>query len=275
MIRCSVTVSLVEEARGGPFVFWHDLRAATTFAAEHGFHAIELFPPCAAEVPQADLKKFLNSTGLDLAAVGTGGGWVRERLAFTDPDADVRVRATRFVRDMIDVAAEFGAPVIIGSMQGRWGGAIDRAMALEWLGSELVELGEHAMARGTRVLFEPLNRYESNLLNRLGDAAEFVDGLGTKGVQLLADLFHMNIEEVDLAAAIRTAGRHVGHVHFADSNRQAAGSGHTDFAPIASALREVGYEGFVSAEVFPLPDPESAAHRTIESYQRFFVDGGS
>jgi sugar phosphate isomerase/epimerase len=75
----------------------------------------------------------------------------------------------------------------------------------------------------------------------------------------------MNIEETDLAAALRKAGRHVGHVHFADSNRQAMGFGHTSVAPIITALREIGYTGYLSAEILPLPDPETAARQTISA----------
>jgi sugar phosphate isomerase/epimerase len=79
----------------------------------------------------------------------------------------------------------------------------------------------------------------------------------------------MNIEEANLADAIRDAGPRVGHVHFADSNRKAAGLGHTDFAPILAALGEVGYDGYLSAEVLPLPDPDAAARQTIDTFRRF------
>jgi sugar phosphate isomerase/epimerase len=86
-----------------------------------------------------------------------------------------------------------------------------------------------------------------------------------KNVVLLADLFHMNIEERDVAAAIREAGHHIGHVHFADSNRQAMGFGHTDPIRVIAALRETGYSGYLSAEILPLPDPETAARQTISA----------
>jgi sugar phosphate isomerase/epimerase len=78
-----------------------------------------------------------------------------------------------------------------------------------------------------------------------------------------------NIEEVDLALALRAAAPFVGHVHFADSNRRAAGMGHTDFGPIVEALREIGYNGYLSAEVLPLPDPDAAARQTIESFRKY------
>ena len=74
----------------------------------------------------------------------------------------------------------------------------------------------------------------------------------------------------DIAAALRLAGPKVGHIHFADSNRHAIGFGHTDPAPIAAALRDIGYSGFISAEIFPLPDSETAAKKTIGSFQKYF-----
>ena len=89
-------------------------------------------------------------------------------------------------------------------------------------------------------------------------------------MKLLCDLFHMNIEETDIAGALRLAGPHLGHVHFADSNRRAIGFGHTDIAPIAAALKEMNYAGYVSAEVLPLPDGETAARQTIASFKRWF-----
>jgi sugar phosphate isomerase/epimerase len=78
----------------------------------------------------------------------------------------------------------------------------------------------------------------------------------------------MNIEEPDIAAALREAGPLVGHIHFADSNRQAIAFGHTNVAPIITALREIGYAGYLSAEILPLPDPLAAARQTIESFRR-------
>jgi sugar phosphate isomerase/epimerase len=76
--------------------------------------------------------------------------------------------------------------------------------------------------------------------------------------------------EADPAAALRAAGPLVGHVHFADSNRRAVGLGHTAVAPIAAALREIGYAGYLSAEILPLPDPETAARQTIAALRAHF-----
>lgn len=264
-MKSAVTISLVPEARGGPFVFWADLASSVRQAATLGFDAVEIFPPSADAIDPAELKSLLSDTGLSLAAVGTGAGWVKHKLTLTDPDT--REKAVAFVKGVIDFAGPFGASAIIGSMQGRSGN--DPAGTRRMLGEALALLGEDAAKHGVPLLYEPLNRYETNLVNTQADGERLIREYGPSNVKLLCDLYHMNIEEVDLAGALRNAGEYVGHVHFADSNRRAAGMGHTDFAPVVTALREIGYTGYLSAEVLPLPDPDAAARRTIDSFRKY------
>jgi sugar phosphate isomerase/epimerase len=270
-MRSAVTISLVPEARGGPFVFWDDLAAGVRKAADLGFDAVEIFPPDPETVAASVVKPLLAAHDLKLAAVGTGAGWVKHKLRLTDPNEAVRRKALAFVRSVVDAAGALGAPAIIGSMQGRWGDGVEKEQATAWLTDALRDLGEHARRHGVPLIYEPLNRYETNLANDLASGVRLIERAGCDNVTLLADLFHMNIEEADLPAAIRAAGRHVGHVHLADSNRRPAGLGHTAFGPIADALRQVGYAGYVSAEAFAYPDPDAAARHTIEAYRRFFA----
>lgn len=266
-MKSAVTISLVPEARGGPFVFWDDLAEGCRKAAKLGFDAVEVFPPGPDAIDPTELRNLLDDNGLSLAAVGTGAGWVKHKLSLTSADAAIRDKAVAFIQRTMNLAAQFDAPAIIGSMQGRWEGEVTKAVALRYLGGALFTLDEHADDIGATLLYEPLNRYETNLINTQGEAAQFLSGLRTRHVRILSDLYHMNIEEADLAAAIRAAGPLVGHVHFADSNRRAAGLGHTDFRPIVAVLNEVGYSGYLSAEVLPLPDPDAAAERTIASFR--------
>ncbi len=270
MISSCVTISLVDAARGGPFVFWDDLEGSCRQAKAIGFDAVELFTagPDAFD-PQA-LKQLLDQLQLELAALGTGAGWLVHQLQLCDPDAGRRAAARDFIRAMIDVAADFGAFAIIGSMQGRHAGLVDQATGRGYLCDAFNELGPWAAQYGVPLVYEPLNRYESNLVNTLGQGVQLLESLETDNVRLLADLFHMNIEESDLAAAVREAGRHLGHVHFVDSNRRAAGMGHLHFPPIVAALAEIDYQGYLSAEALPLPTSQAAAQQTIEMFQRYF-----
>jgi sugar phosphate isomerase/epimerase len=131
-------------------------------------------------------------------------------------------------------------------------------------------LGDLAGNLGVPLIYEPLNRYETNLFNTLESAAGFIDTLDSRHIKLLADLFHMNIEEENLEESIYNNGAYIGHVHFADSNRKPMGFGHTDMSPIAKSLKEIGYSGYVSAEAFPFPDSDQAAAQTISAFKTYF-----
>jgi sugar phosphate isomerase/epimerase len=268
-MKSAVTICLVPEARQGPFVFHDGLEAGCRVAAELGFDAVEVFPGSAADVSVDGLPRALAAHGLGLAAVGTGAGWVKHKLHLCHPDAEVRRRAREFIAAIIDVAGALGAPAIIGSMQGRTSEGVSHESTLTMLADALGSLGERAGRHGQVLLYEPLNRYETDLFNVQAQAAGFLALHGLRDVQLLCDLFHMNIEEADIAAALVAVGGRVGHVHWADSNRRAIGMGHTDPRPILDALRSIGYTGFLSAEIVPLPTPLEAARQTIESVRAF------
>lgn len=270
MIRSAVTVSLVPEAKGGPFVFWEGLAHAFEQAEALGFDAVEIFAPGPDAVDRAELKQLVEQHGRSVAAVGTGAGAVKHGLTLTDADATRRQQAVDFVKEMIQFGAEFQAPAIIGSMQGRWGGDLDKPTALGYLADSLESLGEFAAECDVPLIYEPLNRYETNLFNTIAEGVEVVENLQTNNVKLLADLFHMNIEESNVADAIRAGGKHLAEVHFVDSNRWAAGYGHTDFDPIVEALKEIKFDGVIAVESFPKPNSMSAAAKTIEAFNSYF-----
>ena len=153
-MRSAVTICLVPEARRGPFVFHVDpdptaagavsLAACVHETAGLGFDAVEIFPTDADSFPREQLHGLLAGHGLALAAVGTGAGWVKHGLSLTDPDTGARNRAIEFIAALVDVAGEFGAPAIIGSMQGRSSVAVPRETALDLLVGALGPLGERA-----------------------------------------------------------------------------------------------------------------------------------
>ena len=195
-MRSCVTISLVEEARGGPFVFWDGLEHGIRTAKELGFDAVELFIPSPDAVDLDELNSLLKKTGLPVAAVGTGAGWVIQKLSLTDADAGQRKQAKQFVKSIIDFAAQLNAFAIIGSMQGRagisgGGGEVTHTDALGYLREALNELGDYASQNDLPLAYEPLNRYETNLINTISDGVALLESLSTKNVTLLADLFHM------------------------------------------------------------------------------------
>jgi sugar phosphate isomerase/epimerase len=266
-MKSCITLSLVEEARGGPFVLWDGLQQSIAFAGETGFDAVEIFAPSIEALQLDRLGGWLDDAGVRLAALGTGAGWVKHRLQLADADASRREQARHFVRTIIDAAGSLGAFAIIGSMQGRSDPSVPPETARAYLAEALQDGGEHAAGYGVPLVYEPLNRYETNQCCTVDQGVALLQSLATENVRLLCDLFHMNIEESDIADALRRGGNHIGHIHFVDSNRRAAGYGHLQFGPILAALRSIGYSGYLCAEAFPWPDPHEAARQTLRAFR--------
>jgi sugar phosphate isomerase/epimerase len=265
-IKSSITFSAVPEAQGGPFVYWGSLEESMRSAKDLGFDAIEIFPPSPEYFQTIDAAKLAQQTGLEIAAVGTGAGWLKHKLSLADAEPQVRARAMEFLSSMLVAATQLQAPMIIGSMQGRSVPGVSKTQAKEFLREGLERLDAQAKAIGGNILYEPLNRYETDQCNTLAQGTELICGLSS--TKLLADWFHMNIEEADMVESILKAGTAIGHVHFADTNRLAVGSGHLSVQPLIDALGQIDYRGFLSAEVFPQPDSQSAAERTIRSFKQ-------
>ena len=106
---------------------------------------------------------------------------------------------------------------------------------------------------------EPVNRYETSLVNTVAQGLELIEQVDESNLGLLFDTFHANIEEPSIERSLIEAGTRLFHVHVADSNRWHPGAGHLDFATFFGALSNTGYTGFVSGEFMPLPDPDTAA----------------
>ena len=131
----------------------------------------------------------------------------------------------------------------------------------------LSELGEHAAGCGVALYLEPLNRYEDHMVNRLEQAVELVEAVGLDTVRVVADTYHMNIEEDDPAAALRAAGRYLGHVQVSDSNRFQPGAGHLDWPSVLGALATTGYTGYLALECRLRGEP-AAAVASVPGYLR-------
>lgn len=270
MIKSAVTIALVPQIKSGPWIYWENLEESMRKASALGFNGIELFTSSGNAIQVSMLRTLLDKFKLELAAIGTGAGKILHGLTLTDIESTVRKRAIEFVKEMMNFGAEFGTPAIIGSMQGNISQNNTHSNAITMMVEALETLDEHASKLGVKLIYEPLNRYETNLINTLEDAVQMIEYNKLKNIRLLADLFHMNIEESNPAENLQSNIRHIGHVHFADSNRRPVGHGHINMYEIAATLINSGYNGYVSAEAIPWPCPDSAAQKTIESFDKFF-----
>jgi sugar phosphate isomerase/epimerase len=241
---------------------------ADAFAISHrlGCEGVELHLRQASDVDPQEIRDLAGRYGLQVPTLGTGLAAGIDGLSFSSPDPSIRRRAVNRVGEHIALAAELGAAVIIGSLSGRLGSdpqqrSQSRRAALDCLSQCCSAAG----ASGVTMLLEPLNRYECDYLNTARDVIAVIEELGASNLKVLADTFHMNIEETDISATLRTAAAYIGHVHLADSNRQAAGHGHLDVTAVLRTLADSGYHGYLSFEVFPIPDAGTAAADAVRT----------
>lgn len=231
-------------------------------AATLGYEGIELMVRDPAGLDWPYVKRTLADAGLQVPQVVTGELFGADGLRLVTPDAALFRRSLQRTQSVIDLAGFLGAMVNIGRLRGRLEGltaADPWAEAVERLGV----LADYAAQRGVRITLEPLNRYETDFILDVTEGLRMLADLQCANVGLMLDVFHMNIEEASIERSLEAAGERCWHVHIADSNRRYPGAGHLDFDGVFAALERMGYQGYVSAELFPLPDPDTAAGETI------------
>ena len=219
-------------------------------AVRSGLDGVELHGDIDGIDPVAAAATFA-AEGLEIFSITPGDADI------SHPDAAVRAAALAYYERLMDWAAALGGPLVgchglvarvrpIATQQ-----AEDAALV-----AAVRTICGFAEARGLAVVYEILNRYESHQIRTVAEGLDLLAGVGAANLRLLADAYHMNIEEADPAAALRQAGAALGLYHAADSNRCGLGEGHVDFAAQITALDAIGYGGPVILEVAaPGPDP--------------------
>lgn len=238
-------------------------------AGQLGFDGIELMVRDPAGLDWPAVKGALDTNGLGVSQVVTGELFGADGLCLVTADTALYQRAEQRTRSVIDLAAYLGAMVNIGRLRGRLDSIGGGAQAWQTAVERLRGVAQYAAEQGVRITLEPINRYETDFLMTSAQGMQFIEAMGCDNVGLMLDLFHMNIEEDSIEAGLQRAGRLLWHVHIADTNRNYPGSGHMNYAPIFQTLRGMGYEGYISAELRPLPDPDTAAQETIAFLKRW------
>jgi sugar phosphate isomerase/epimerase len=229
------------------------LRQKRENAMRYGFDGIEL-----SAFPMIDAAEEAVRDGVPVTAMCSGHrGW------FIDPDpAEIRA-CLDDVKRLLELSAELdAAPLIVVPIFGRTnrlphGGTGRTQEEDEALWQEgLREATDHAERVGGRLVVEAINRYENSVSVTLADAVRWARAMKSQQVRAMGDVFHMNIEEPDLAASLMEAGEMLAYVHLADSQRLEPGKGHLDFGSVFRGLARAGYTGWASMECDLSGDPE-------------------
>jgi len=263
-MKFSVTITPIKP-KFGPIVFTGGISEHLRFIADLGYDAIELHVSDPAKLDRKALRQELDSYGLTISQVGPGLSYTQDGLSWTHPDPDVRVKAIQRIKDHIDFCSEYGAALAIGGIRGDCRSP-DSDVAARMRQLVIDSTRECARyAEGTTVILglEPINRYETAYLLSVPDVIEFAKQVDSPAVGVLADTFHMNIEDVSIIDSLKQAGKLLAHIHLSDSNRWAPGFGHLDIPAIVRTLEEIGYARYISFEVLPKPSPQEAATQGI------------
>lgn len=223
-------------------------RQAIASAAEIGFDHIEvvIFDPTTTDAAQT--VKLAERAGIEVAA----GMALNPAADLSSPTADIAAKGEQVVADCIRVARDLGAPALGGVTYA----ALHRYMAPPDAGAweRVLEayhrLAVQARAAGIRLGIEPVNRYETNFINTLGQAADVVRAVDSETLFVQMDTYHMNIEESDIAGAIEASKDVLGYAHVGESNRSYLGSGTFDFDAYFKALARASYGGAFTWESF-------------------------
>jgi len=263
-MKKSIVVS-TQQTNFSALAFKEDLEINVKKISEFGFDGVELAIRDPKYLEKEKIIQLIKDCHLEVPAIGTGQAWGEEGLSFSDPNEIVRKMAVERIIEQIKFASYFGSQVIIGLIRGIVKEGVAREDAEAWATSCLRECARFAQEENVKLTLEPVNRYESNFINSLEEGVEFIKKINKPNIGLLADTFHMNIEEASIYESLKQAKEYITHVHFADSNRWAPGYGHLDFPKIVDTLKEIGYQGYVSAEILPLPNQTAAAEMTIKT----------
>ncbi len=269
-LKAALVVS-TPDAEFEALAFKDSLKASVERVARLGYDGVEIAIRDPRTVKVSEIVNMVKEKGIEVPAIGTGQAFGQEGLSLSSPDKDIRQKALARLKLQIEFASNFNAKVILGLIRGKVQRDVKKEDAIKWMIEGIEECADYAKRYNVKILIEPINRYEIDLINTVEECLDIIKIMNRDNVFILVDTFHMNIEEPSITDSIRNANGNIGHVHVADSNRWAPGFGHIDFKTIYEVLKEVGYDGYISAEILPKPDPETAAQQAIKVIKGVFT----
>lgn len=270
MIKIAAMIGAPDLEQETLAVYSGDLATAFNKVARLGYDGVELMTKDPTRLDGVQILRWLETNQLELAGLCTGHVYGEDGLGLVGPDADICRQAMARLKSFVDfAAAHFGSDTLINIGRSRGTGFPgDPARTLDRMAEAFGELADYALPHDIRLVLEPINTHQAAYIHTSQDGLDMVKRVNRPNFGLMLDVYHMNIEDVDIYDSFREASTHCWFVHFADNNRKWPGSAHLDFERIVQVLAEIGYEGYVSMEILPRPDPDTAARSSIEFLRR-------
>lgn len=235
--------------------------------AEMGYDGAEYYVCRPKDVNRCELHKILDKYGMELSGIRTGAIYDMDGLRFSHPNPEVRRQAVDRMKEACELAGEFHTVLLLGRIQGVLEEGEDFKSAEEWITECLRECSEYAGKCGTKLILEPLNRFELSYHHNTKEMVPYLKHVNSSinwPVELLVDVFHMMLEEDSIAAGIIRSRHMMGHVHFSDSDRCEPGSGNIDFLEVLKILNALEYDKYITVEIIPRIELFEAAERSIK-----------
>jgi sugar phosphate isomerase/epimerase len=214
------------------------------------YDAVELQIIAPDEWDEERTRMSLASIGLSLCAVQTGQTYALRGNCLSTANEAVRRRTIELLKRFVGVAARWGCPMVVGTLQGRLSDEPDRDMGARRIVEALDEVARVATEAGAVVAFEPVQHGEVGFHNTIAEVEAVVRCVAQPGLRLMVDTFHMNIEERDMLGPLEGISDVLVHVHLCETNRGALGEGHWPTVPFLRELNRTGYTGAVSVGVY-------------------------
>jgi sugar phosphate isomerase/epimerase len=240
-------------------------------AERFGFEGVEVWGRELSERAE-DIKSSLGTARIGISTVCAG--YPGDLLG---PDRKARETAIQGIKDLLRICADLGGVGVITVPTFRGPKIPDlypwrpdvREVEKQILIEECRVLGDYAEDVDCYVILEPINRYETHFMNTLSLAVELCRAIDREKVKMMADFFHMNIEEADISASLEEASEYLVHIHLADSNRMVPGRGHTDFEGPFKTLKRINYRNFMAFECRVPGDPFATLPNAVKYLRRF------
>ena len=247
----------------GVTAYQGDLETSFARLRECGYEGAELMVCDPAAVDANRVIALSEKYSLPVPMVCTGEVFGQDGLSFSDPDDRRRREAIGRAKAAADLAERLGAQINIGRLRGGYVFGEDKQSCRERSVSAMREVALYAQEKGVLVALEPVNSIACNFINTTQQGIEMVREIGVPAFTLMLDSNHMFIDDRDMLSSVEDAKGYVTYVHLVDSNRLYPGNCKLDFPAFLNALRRIGYDGWLSVEVFQRPDQDTALEKSI------------
>lgn len=259
-----ISIAIAQEnAPDSAFVVWRGFEQSTAKAEKYGYDGIELALRSADDIGFEKLQNILSTNNIQISCISTGLVFSDLGLYFTHPDDKKRKEVIDLFKGLISIAKDNGNLINIGRVRGFYDER-DKEEVEDCFIDTTTQICELAEPLGVDFLVEPVNRYETNFINSVEEGAGIIEKIKCKNLYLMPDVFHMNIEDTKIGSTLYKYNNLIKYIHLADSNRMSPGCGHIDFVDIFVNLKKAKYDGWVSVEILPRPNPDTAAKKAIE-----------